>query len=261
VGTALVTGASSGIGRELARLFAADGHDLVLVARREERLEELSRELSAPGRVRAWTVPSDLTAPGGVAGLVAEVATLGVEVEYLVNAAGVGTTGPFAESDVEREASIIDLNVTALVRLTRALLPGMLARRRGFILNLGSTAGFQPGPYIATYYASKAFVNHFSEALAEELSGSGVSVTLSCPGPTTTEFGDISGMKRSRLFGLGVAPTKAVAKAAYRALLARRVLVVHGWKNRLGVLLVRLGPRSWVRAVVSMLNRPPRGAS
>ncbi len=176
-----------------------------------------------------------------------------------MNSAGIGTTGPFAESDAAREIAVIETNVSALVRLTRALLPGMLARRKGFVLNLGSSAGFQPGPYIASYYASKAFVNSFSEALAHELRGTGVSVTVSCPGPTATEFGGVSGMADSRLFGLlGAAPAPRVARAAYRAMLARRVVAIHGFKTWLGVQLVRVSPRSWVRGVVGFLNRPKR---
>jgi short-subunit dehydrogenase len=255
VGIALVTGASSGIGKELARLFAADGHGVVLVARRLPRLEELARELEGRG-AKAWPVACDLAAPGGVDALVRELSERGLEIDFLVNNAGVGTTGPFADADPEREAGMAELNVTAVVRLTRALLPGMLARRRGRILNVGSTAGFQPGAYMATYYASKAFVNSFSEALAYELRGTGVTLTLSCPGPTQTEFGDISGVAQSKLFRMQVASAASVARAAYRALFRGRVLVVHGLLNGVGVALLRVSPRSWVRAIVAALNRP-----
>ena len=256
VGTALVTGASSGIGKELARLFAADGHAVVLVARRLPRLEELANELIASG-AKACAIACDLAAPDGVGALVQDLARRGLEIDFLVNNAGVGTTGRFADSDPAKEVAMAELNVTAVISLTRALVTGMLARRHGRILNIGSTAGFQPGPYMATYYASKAFVNHFSEALAYELRGTGVTLTLSCPGPTETEFGDISGVAKSRLFRLQVASAESVAKAAYGALFRGRVLVVHGFVNRLGVALVRLGPRAWVRAVLALLNRPP----
>lgn len=262
MGTALVTGASSGIGKELARLFAADGHSVVLVARRKERLDELAQELAAGGRVEAWPVPCDLAAPGGVDALLHVLAARGIAVDFLVNNAGVGTTGSFVESPPETQLGMAALNVTAVVHLTRALLPGMLARGHGRVLNVGSTAGFQPGPFMATYYASKAFVNHFSEALAYELAGSGVTVTLSCPGPTHTEFGDVSGIAKSKLFRLNVATAESVAREAYRALMRGRVLVIHGFLNRLAVELVRLGPRSLVRAIVAGLNRPPaRGAA
>lgn len=256
MGTALVTGASSGIGKELARLFARDGHGVVLVARRLDRLEELARDLASRHGIATWPIACDLASANGVDGLVSDLAARGLNIDFLVNNAGVGTTGAFAESDPAGEAAMAELNVTAVVRLTRALLPGMLARRQGHILNIGSTAGFQPGPYMATYYASKAFVNSFSEALAYELRGSGVSVTLCCPGPTHTEFGQVSGVAHSKLFQLKVATAESVAQRAYRALLGGRVLVVHGLLNRIGVALVRVSPRAWVRAIVASLNRP-----
>lgn len=256
MGIALITGASSGIGKELARLFAADGHGVVLVARRRERLEALSREL-LDGGAQAWPIACDLAAPGAVEALVSELQLRGLTVDFLVNNAGVGSAGPFVDASPAGEVAMSELNVTAVVRLTRALLPGMRARGQGRILNVGSTAGFQPGPYMATYYASKAFVNSFSEALAYELCGSGVSVTLSCPGPTRTEFAEVSGAGQSRLFRLPLARAEHVAAEAYRALFRGRVLVVHGLLNRLGVLLVRVGPRSWVRAILAGLNRPP----
>lgn len=261
MGIALVTGASSGLGKEFARLFAADGHGVVLVARRKERLEALARELEAGGRAKAWPIACDLARPDAVEALVGELDARGLSVDYLVNNAGVGSTGPFVEASAAGEAAMAELNVTAVVRLTRALLPGMLARGRGRILNVGSTAGFQPGPFMATYYASKAFVNHFSEALAYELRGSGVTVTLSCPGPTRTEFGDVSGAGRSKLFRLRVASAESVARAAYRAMGRGRVLVVHGFLNRLGIELLRVSPRAWVRAVVARLNRPSGASS
>jgi short-subunit dehydrogenase len=254
VGIALVTGASSGLGKELARLFAADGHGVVLVARRKERLEELARELETRG-VKAWPIASDLARPDAVGALVAELGARGLTIDYLVNNAGVGTTGTFVEADAAGEAAMVELNVTAVVRLTRALLPGMVTRRQGHVLNIGSTAGFQPGPFMATYYASKAFVNHFSEALAYELRGSGVTVTLSCPGPTRTEFGDVSGVGRANLFRLSVASAESVARAAYRGMWQGRVLVVHGFMNWLGTELLRVSPRALVRALVAMLNR------
>ncbi|HEX5099755.1 MAG TPA: SDR family oxidoreductase [Polyangiaceae bacterium] len=257
MGIALVTGASAGIGKELARCFAADGHAVVLVARRLPLLETLAGELRARSGRDAWPIACDLAAPGGVDTLLAELARRGLEIDFLVNNAGFGTTGAFVDSPAERELAMAELNVMAVARLTRALLPGMLARRRGRILNIGSTAGFQPGPYMATYYASKAFVNHFSEALAEEARGTGVTVTLSCPGPTHTEFAEVSGVGKANLFRLPVATAERVAREAYRACFAGRVLVVHGFLNRVGVLLVRFGPRSLVRRIIAFLNRPP----
>jgi hypothetical protein len=253
--TALITGASAGIGRELARCFAADGHDLVLVARRLPELQALCAELEQRHPIKARAVACDLGSPSALAELLGEVR--GLELAYLVNNAGFGTCGSFAELAAEREAAMVELNVSAVLRLTRAVLPQMLARRSGRILNLGSTAGFQPGPYMATYYATKAFVNSFSEALTYELRGTGVSVTLSCPGPTETEFGDVSGVNKTRLFKLGAAPAASVAKQAYRAMLRGRPVVVHGLLNWLGVQLLRVSPRAAVRAVVGALNRAP----
>ena len=252
--TALITGASAGLGRELARLFAADGHDLLLVARRLPKLQALCAELEQRYSLKARAIACDLSSPSELDALLAEVR--GVELDYLVNNAGFGSVGTFAELPAERELAMIELNVAALVRLTRAVLPGMLARRRGRVLNIGSTAGFQPGPYMATYYASKAFVNSFSEALAYEVRGTGVSVTVSCPGPTRTEFGAVSGVDKSRLFQLGAASADSVARAAYRAMQRGRATAVHGFMNWLMVQAVRLGPRALVRAITALLNRP-----
>ena len=253
--TALVTGASAGIGRELSRLFAADGHDLVLVARRLPELEALCAELRQQRGVQARAVACDLSSNHELEALLSEVPSL--ELDYLVNNAGFGTVGSFVELAADRQVAMVALNVSALLRLTRAVLPGMVARRRGKVLNLGSTAGFQPGPYMATYYASKAFVNSFSEALSYELRGTGVSVTVSCPGPTASEFGALSGLDQTPLFARGAASAESVARGAYRAMQRGQSLVVHGFLNRLMALLVRLSPRAAVRAVTARLNRPP----
>jgi hypothetical protein len=257
--TALITGASSGLGLELAKLFAADRHDVILLARRRARLEALAAELGADHGVRAHVVVADLGAAGGVEQALAEIGRLGVDVDFLVNNAGFGGSGPFAERDAARELEMIQVNVTALVALTRALLPGMLARRRGRVLNVGSTAGFQPGPFMAVYYASKAFVNLFTEALAYELRGTGVTATVSCPGATATEFGEIAGNERSRLFRLGAASAETVAAEAYAAMHAGRPMAIHGLRNKLVVQLLRVSPRAAVRAIAAALNRAPGG--
>lgn len=253
--TALITGASAGIGRELARLFAADGHDLVLVARRLPELEAVCADLQQQYRVKARAVRCDLGSKSELEGLLAEVR--GLELDYLVNNAGFGTVGAFVDLPAEREVAMVELNVTAVVRLTREALPGMVARGRGAILNIGSTAGFQPGPFMATYYATKAFVNSFSEALSYELRGTGVSVTVSCPGPTKTEFGAVSGVDQSRLFQRGTASAASVALAAYRAMHRGRPLMVHGFMNFFLIQSQRISPRSLVRAITALLNRPP----
>jgi hypothetical protein len=188
-----------------------------------------------------------------------EVRRLGVEVGFLVNNAGFGTTGPFAELDLERELEMVQVNIVALVTLTRRFLPDMIARKRGRILNIGSTAGFQPGPFMAAYYASKAFVNSFTEALAYELRGTGVTATVSCPGATATEFSTVAGTDRSRLFRMGAASAATVAREGYRAMMAGKPTVVHGAKNKLAVQLLRVSPRAAVRAVAASLNAPPGG--
>jgi short-subunit dehydrogenase len=261
VATALITGASAGLGKELARCFAADGHDVVLVARRRDRLDELASELAAQFHVKAHPIACDLREPGAVASLLEQLRVLGVELEFLVNNAGVGMAGLFAELDLARHEEQIELNVMAVVRLTRAILPQLLERRRGKILIIGSTAGFQPGPYLATYYASKAFINSFAEALCFELRNTGVSVTLSCPGPTRTEFAAVAGIEDSRLFRLSAAPAQSVAAAAYRALQQGRAVAVHGFLNAFGVQLLRISPRAAVRWVAALLNRPGAGSA
>jgi short-subunit dehydrogenase len=251
---AIVTGASSGLGVEYARLLAADGHDLVLVARRRDRLEGLAKELEAAHRIRAHVVAADLAAAGAVERVVAEVERLGVEIEFLVNDAGFGASGAFAQADASRQLEMVAVNVGALVALTRAFLPGMIARGRGRVLNVGSTAGFAPGPFMAVYYASKAFVNSFTEALAYELRGTGVTATVSCPGATATEFAARAGNDRSLLFRLGSASAAPVAREGYRAMLRGRPLVVHGLRNKLLVQSIRVSPRAAVRAITAALN-------
>lgn len=254
-GAALVTGASAGIGKELSKLFAADGHDLVLVARRRERLEQLAEELRAAHGITPLVIDADLGDPSSPGRVHAELERAGVEVEFVVNCAGFGTSGAFVEQELARQLAEIQVNVVSLVALTRLLLPGMIARGSGRILNIGSTAGFQPGPYMAIYYATKAFVNHFTEALSYELAGTGVTATVSCPGATDTEFGAVAGTDKSRLFQMGAQDAPSVAKQAYRAMLAGRPLVVHGLKNKLGVQALRVSPRSVVRSMAASLNR------
>jgi short-subunit dehydrogenase len=252
---ALVTGASAGLGRELARLFAADREALVLVARRRDRLDRLAGELRAAGAPAVHVVADDLADPAAPARIEQAVTEAGLEVDALVNNAGFGSNGAFVDLDRARELSMVQVNVTAVVDLTRRFLPGMVARGRGRVLNLGSTAGFQPGPYMATYYATKAFVNSFTEAIAYELRGTGVTATVSCPGPTATEFGEVAGNARSRLFALGAADAAGVAREAYRAMNAGKPRVIHGVSNAAASQLVRVGPRAAVVATVARLNR------
>jgi uncharacterized protein len=257
VGTALVTGASSGLGVEYARLFAAEKHDLLLVARRRDRLEALAGELRSAHGVRVAVMAADLAAPQGAEQVVEEARRLGLEIEFLVNNAGLGASGAFADLPLGRELEMIQVNIAALVSLTRLLLPAMVARKRGRILNLGSTAGFPPGPFMAVYYASKAFVNSFTEALWYELRGTGVTATVSCPGATATEFAVVAGNDRSLLFRLGAAPAAAVAREGYRAMMKGKPIIVHGLRNKLTVQSLRLSPRALSRAIAASLNPRP----
>ncbi len=254
-GAALITGASAGLGLEYARICAADGHPLILVARRKERLEEICLEIRKTYGVDAHAIAVDLMDQEAVTALCAEVAELSLFVELLINNAGFGTAGPFSESALDGQVGQIKLNVIAPSMLTHHFLPFMLERRRGHILNIGSTAGFQPGPYMATYYASKACLNSFSEALAYELKGTGVTVTVHCPGPTQTEFAAVSGISKSNLFKRGgIATAENCAKHGYRAMRAGKSISVHGLKNKIMAMSVRFTPRFVVRALTAFMN-------
>lgn len=257
--TALITGASAGLGREFARLFASNGHDVVLVARRHDRLENLATELQYTERViKAHVLPADLGDPDAPQHIADHLQANGIEVEFLVNNAGFGSSGAFAELDPRRELEMITVNVAALTHLTRLLLPAMIARGHGRILNIGSTAGFQAGPFMATYYATKAYVNHFSEALAHELAGTGVTVTVSCPGATATEFGAIAGNDKSELFAGGAATSEEVAREAYHAMMKGKRMIVHGARNRVLVQALRVAPRRVVHGIAAKLNQKAR---
>jgi short-subunit dehydrogenase len=255
--TALITGASSGLGLEYARLFAADKRNLVLVARRKDRLTALANELSTRFSVKAYIIAEDLRDPAAPERIVQEVKGRQLQIEYLVNNAGFGATGAFAESDPTQQLDMVQVNVTALVALTRAFVSGMVERGHGRVLNIGSTAGFQPGPFMAVYYASKAFVNSFTEALWYELKGTGVTATVSCPGATATEFGSVAGNEKSRLFRVGVLKPAQVAREGYLAMLQGKPLVVHGLGNKILAASVRMSPRSIVRAITGAMNQPP----
>jgi uncharacterized protein len=251
--TALITGASGGIGLELAKLFAADGHDLVLVARSEDKLRALATELEQRG-VTVTVLPFDLARPEAPAQLFAELDARGIELGYLVNNAGFGSLGEFWQLDRARELEMIDLNIRALVELTHLALPGMIERKFGRVLNIGSTAGMQPGPRMATYYASKAFVLHFTEAIAHELRATGVTATVHCPGATATGFGETAGNGYTKLFRRGVATAQDVARDAYEAMHAGKTVRVHGIRNALLALSVRVTPRALIRPIVARLN-------
>jgi short-subunit dehydrogenase len=255
--TALITGASSGLGAEFARLFAADKKDLVVLARRKDKLEALASELAAAHGVKVHVIAEDLRDPAAPGRIYDEVKRRGLTIDYLVNNAGFGSTGRFIEIEPIKELDMVQVNMAALVALTRAFVPEMIRRGRGRVLNIGSTAGFQPGPYMAVYYASKAFVNSFTEALSYELKGTGVTATVSCPGATATEFSAVAGNDRSRLFRLGAMNSAEVAREGYRAMLKGKPIAIHGLKNKILASSVRFSPRSVVRGIAASMNRPP----
>ncbi|MFC4358085.1 SDR family NAD(P)-dependent oxidoreductase [Halobium salinum] len=254
-GTALVTGGSGGIGYELARLLAADGHDLVLVARGEDRLREVAEGLAGEFGVAVTALVKDLADPDAPGEIQAALDERGIEVDVLVNNAGFGSYGRFVDLDRDTELDEVQVNVAAVTDLTARYLPRMVERGRGRVLNVASTAAFQPGPLMATYYATKAYVLSFSEALAEETEGTGVTVTALCPGPTATGFQERADMEESRLLAFGTADAASVAERGYRGMQRGEAVVVPGLQNRLLVLATRLAPRSTVRSVVEWMQR------
>jgi hypothetical protein len=248
--TALITGASLGIGRELAKLFAHDGYNLVLVARDRSRLNTFGDELQKQFGITAKSVALDLTDAGAPQFLFDQLSRESIAVDVLVNNAGYGKRGMFAEISTDDNLGQIHLNIAALTHLTKLFVAPMLERRSGKILNVASTAGFQPGPLMAVYYASKAYVISFSEALASELKGSGVSVTCLCPGVTDTEFQKRAGTGESLLFRRMLpADAKTVARDGYRAMMKGKPLVISGFKNWLLAESLRVSPRKIVTAI------------
>jgi short-subunit dehydrogenase len=250
----LITGASSGIGLELARVAAADGHDLILVARRIDKLEQLGAELHDRHGVDSVALSIDLSRPDAVPKLTQTLAERGLAVDVLVNNAGFGDRGTVVALAESRQLDMIQVNVVALTALTRSLLPQMIARKRGAILNVASTAAFQAGPEMSVYYASKAYVLHFTEGLHEELLGSGVRVTCLCPGPTETGFSAQAHMEDALLFRLGSADAHAVAQAGWTALKDNRTVVIPGIKNWLLAFSTRLAPRAALRKIARRLQ-------
>jgi short-subunit dehydrogenase len=254
--TALITGASAGIGMELARQFARDGHDLVLTARRMDRLHQVAHEITDAFGVRCHVLAADLSLPQAASDLYAETRKLGVDVDYLVNNAGFGSVGRFVELDAQQQIRMIDLNVRALTAMTRCFLPSMLSRGAGGILNVASVAAYQPGPYMAVYYASKSYVLSFSLALREEVRGRGVTVTCLAPGPTKSEFAERAGLDNYRFFTTGAQSSAAVASAGYRGFVRNKGVVVPGLRNRVMVSIVPFLPRAITCRIVARLQAP-----
>jgi uncharacterized protein len=248
---ALVTGASSGLGVEFARQLSARGHSLVLAARRKDRIEALANEL---GNARA--VGIDLSTKDAATKLMADIAANGETVDLLVNNAGFGLIGRFAELDAKRLRQMIDLNVATLTDLCRAVAPGMIERKSGAILNVASTAAFQAGPGIAVYFATKAFVLSLTEALHEELKPHGIKVSCLCPGPTRTEFGEVAGVagEFARFFDKIAMDATTVVRLGLRGLEKNRAIVVTGALNKVGAASTRFFPRALIRKIAGAIK-------
>jgi short-subunit dehydrogenase len=253
----LITGASAGIGEALARVFAAHGHELVLVARREDRLAALAGEIAAAGRPRPTVLPFDVARPGAAAAIAAELSSRGLEPEIVVNNAGFGLSGDAAALDHGEQLGMIDLNVRALTDFSLAFVDS-LARHRGGILNVASVAGFLPGPGMAVYYASKAYVLSFSQALHRELASRGVRVTALCPGPVPTEFQSRAGLRVDRAQNMLSLPADRVAQIGYDGFMRGKRVVIAGLGNKLAVLALRLIPNALLLPIVERRMRGER---
>ena len=253
--TVLITGASGGIGKELATLFAIDGFNLVLVARSYENLLKVKNEIESKTSVTINIFSKDLSKEDEIIGLQKELVEKRIQIDYLVNNAGFGLFGEFINTSLEAELNMIDLNIRTVTHLTKLFLPGMVKRNKGGVINIASTAAFQPGPLMAVYYATKAFVLSFSEALSNEMKGTNVKVTAVCPGATETNFGNRANMNESKLFQSGVGNVKDVAHTAYEGFKKGKTLVIPGATNKILANSVRFMPRNLVTSVVRHIQR------
>jgi short-subunit dehydrogenase len=253
--TALITGASSGIGYELARVFAREKYNLVLVARNEKKLQEIAAELTKAHGVHVTILAKDVSLPASATEIYDDLKQKGIDIEILVNNAGFGEFGIFTETKWEKELEMLNLNITALTALTKFFVRDMVKRKSGKILNVASTASFQPGPLMAVYYATKSYVLSFSEAISNELNGTGVTVTALCPGPTESGFQAAADMKDSKLVkGKKLPTSQEVAEYAYKALLSNKVVAVPGLMNKIMAQSVRYTPRAVVRSLVRSMS-------
>jgi len=255
---ALITGASSGIGFELSRKFAHEGYNLILVSRNEATLQKIAAELSSSHNVAVRVIAKDLASPSAPQEIYRLLQEESLPVHVLVNCAGLGIAGKFSETDLSVELRIIQVNIAALTELTKLFLKDMVRRRDGRILNVASTAAFQPGPLMAIYYASKAYVLSFSEAIFEELEDTGVTVTVLCPGPTRTDFQNRAGLAQSKLFStkslLRTQEPAEVAEIGFEGLMRGEVIVIPGFRNRLLASIVRILPRKLVRKAAKKMH-------
>jgi short-subunit dehydrogenase len=251
--TALITGGSGGIGLELANVFARNGFDIVLVARKRDTLEAAAGQLEGKFNVTAHVYAADLRRREAPPAIFDFIRSENISVDILVNNAGFGLGGEFADTDLDRELEMIQVNIAALTQLTKLFLPAMIKRKSGRILNVASTAAFQPGPLMSVYYASKAYVLSFSEALSEELRDTGVTVTALCPGPTKTDFAATAQVGHSRLFTLfGVADATSVAEFGFQAMMQGKRVAIPGIRNKLVAESHRFFPRALVTRVARM---------
>ncbi len=253
--TALITGASSGLGEEFAYQLARERHDLALVARRKDRLEQVAAKARQLGAANVSIFASDLSAPGAAAALHSEVTKAGLEIGYLVNNAGFGTHGAFVELPIDRELEEINLNVSALVTLTRLFVPAMVTRRSGTIINVASTAAFQAVPWMATYAATKAFVLSFSEALARELKDTGVTVLALCPGPTRTEFQSVADTDSAGVPNFAYMDAATVVAQGIESARRRKAVRINGITNFLIAQSTRLAPRALAAMIAGAMFR------
>lgn len=252
---AIVTGASAGLGADFARLLAEDNHDVVLVARRLDRLQELAASLQTQYKITAHCVDVDLNQPNAAVSVQQYLEKHQLQADVLINNAGFGGHGKFDEQDLSNQLSMVQVNVAALVQLTGLILPGMLKRKQGRIMNLASTAAFQPGPLMAIYYATKAFVLSFSEALHYENRGTGVTITCVCPGATRTEFQQAAQMNEARLFNTRwVMDSMTVARQGYQAMKQGKRVIVNGKMNNFMAFMTRITPRPVVLRIAKRMQ-------
>ncbi len=254
--TVLITGASSGIGKDLAHLFAKDGYDLVLAARSENILQVLATEMENKYAVKAIVIPIDLSKTNAAEDLFTAIQEKNIRIYALVNNAGFGTFGEFAETSLQEETDMILVNVLALTQLTKLFLQEMKAQNEGQILNIASVAAFQPGPLMAVYYATKAYVLSFTEALASELKGTGIAVSALCPGPTQTGFVDRAKLQNSKIFSgeLKLASSEKVASIGYEGLQNGKIIVIPGFTNKVITKSYRFMPRKALAAIVKKIQ-------
>jgi len=251
--TVLITGASSGIGLEFAQIFASKGDNLVLIARRKDLLDDFEKRMKKKYGIIIHIISKDLSKQNAVHEIYNELSKKNIHVDYLINNAGFGDFGLLAHSDVEKQIQMINVNILALTLLTRLLLPAMIKAKYGRILNVASTAAFQPGPTMSVYFASKAYVLSFSEAIAHEVKDSGITVTALCPGATKTEFKEVADLGKSRLFkGNNIASARDVAIFGYKRMMKGHTVVIHGFVNNILAQSIRFAPRKLVVAVARL---------